>query len=158
MLTRHVTVISSEMSSFNILRHPRDDMPLNKPSLSFRHIQAQINAFIKQTSSIRPFTDVEARIEPFDDDDPVVRVYRDRIGGWVLQGMVERRRSDQHTIRDWSAQSPDKGEIRGPIERPVDTPPVVCELRIGKRVELGSGEVPAVEAYEGCPGVAGLGC
>ena len=49
-----------------------------------------------------------------------------------------------------SAEALYEREITGSIEGPMNAASVVGEFRIRKSVELGTGEMPAVEAYEDC--------
>ena len=78
----------------------------------------------------------------------------DGVGCGVFECVIERGGVDDARIRDRTAQTSDEIDIGGCVERPVDPTTVVCESRVVHGVELGAGEVPAVEPDEDRLGVA----
>ena len=101
-----------------------------------------------------PGISVEHSIQPPDDDDAVGGSDDDRVGHWVFERVVKGRGID---VRGITVQAHDEVDVGGSVERPVAPTSVVCAFGVTHGVELGAGEVPAVEPDEDRLGLGWVG-
>ena len=102
-------------------------------------------SFVHLGSCLTPGMDVEHGIQALDEDDAVGGRNDDCVGRGVFERVI--KGGGVHD-RGWVAQAGDEVDVGGCVEGPMGPATVVCAFGVVHGVELGAGEVPAVEPDE----------